>query len=67
MVELPEGIRIVTRLTESDPSRLTPGQPMRLTVVPLHADDDGNQVVTYAFAPDRGRNDVADPIDEAAR
>ena len=25
--------------------------PMRLAIVPLHVDDEGRQVVTYAFAP----------------
>lgn len=51
VVELPEGIRVVTRLTEADPGRLRAGQPMALVVVPLHTDEDGRQVVTYAFAP----------------
>lgn len=51
VVELPEGVRVVTRLTESDPTRLTFGQPVCLVVVPLHSDDDGNDVVTYAFEP----------------
>lgn len=51
VVELPEGLRVVTRLTEADPGRLRSGQPMALAVVPLHVDDEGRQVVTYAFAP----------------
>jgi uncharacterized OB-fold protein len=51
VVELPEGIRIITRLTEADPARLRRGQTMRLAIVPLHQDDDGRPVVTYAFAP----------------
>jgi uncharacterized OB-fold protein len=51
VVELPEGIRVHTRLTESDPSSLAAGQPMVLRVVPLHQDDEGRDVVTYAFAP----------------
>jgi len=51
VVELPEGVRVITRLTESDPAVLTAGQPMELRVVPLHRDGDGNDVVTYAFAP----------------
>jgi hypothetical protein len=42
---------VVTRLTEPDPSRLEADQEMGLVVVPLHVDDDGRQVVTYAFAP----------------
>lgn len=51
VVELPEGIRVVTRLTESDPSRLAAGDDMVLVVLPLHVDDEGRQVVTYGFAP----------------
>ena len=54
VVELPEGLRVIARLTEPDPARLSAGQPMRLAIVPLHTDDEGNDVVTYAFAPDRG-------------
>jgi uncharacterized OB-fold protein len=51
VVELPEGIRIVTRLTEADPARLEAGQPMALTVTPLHVDDEGRSVTTFAFMP----------------
>jgi uncharacterized OB-fold protein len=51
VVEFPEGIRVIGRLTESDPAALTSGQTMTLRVVPLHRDDDSNDVVTYAFAP----------------
>jgi uncharacterized OB-fold protein len=46
VVEFPEGIRVITRLTESDPTTLFLGQSMDLRIVPLHDD-----VVTYAFAP----------------
>ena len=52
VVELPEGIRVISRLTESDPARLHAGQAMHLVVVPLHVDDDGRQVVSYAFTPE---------------
>lgn len=51
IVELPEGLRVITRLTEPDPSRLSVGQPMRLVITPLHRDDDGRDVVSYAFEP----------------
>jgi uncharacterized protein len=51
VVELPEGIRVITRLTESDPAALTLGCPMQLQIVVLHTDDAGNDVITYAFAP----------------
>jgi uncharacterized OB-fold protein len=49
VVELPEGIRVVTRLTEADPARLTFAMPVRMRVVPLHTDDDGRTVTTFAF------------------
>jgi uncharacterized OB-fold protein len=51
VVELPEGLRVITRLTEPQPDRLERGQPMCLVLAPLHVDDEGRSVVTYAFAP----------------
>ena len=51
VVELPEGVRVISRLTESDPAALRFGQMMALRIVPLHTDDDGNDVMTYAYAP----------------
>ncbi len=51
VVELPEGVRVITRLTESDPAALQAGQAMEFRLVALHADSEGNDVVTYAFAP----------------
>ena len=52
VVELDGGLRVVTRLTEARLERLRPGLPMRLVLAPLHADDDGTAVVSYAFAPE---------------
>lgn len=54
VVELTEGFRVITRLTEADPARLRFGMPMRLAIVPLHVDEQGREVVTYAFAPAEG-------------
>src|SRR5438874_13654540 len=48
VIELPEGIRVLTRLTEPDPTALPFGQDMRMRVVPLHTDE-GRDVVTWAF------------------
>jgi uncharacterized OB-fold protein len=53
VIELPEGIRVIAHLTVSDPAALALGQAMRLCVVPLHTDADGNEVVTFSFAPAR--------------
>ncbi len=52
VVELPEGLRVVTRLTETDLRNLAPGMPMRLVVTPVHDEEDGTGVVSYAFAPE---------------
>ena len=51
VVELPEGLRVITRVEQADPARLSFGMPMRFALAPLHTDDDGAQVVTYTFAP----------------
>ncbi len=52
-VELPGAVIVEARLTENDPRRLRIGDPMELVLVPLRTDDDGTQVLTYAFAPVR--------------
>jgi uncharacterized OB-fold protein len=52
VVELPEGLRVISRLTESDASRLHFGQSVRLVVTPLHEDEKGRPVSSYAFRPD---------------
>jgi len=49
VVELPEGIRVISRLTESRPARLAFGLPMRLVLEDLFVDDQGNTVVGWAF------------------
>ena len=51
VVELVDGLRLITRLTEPDPSRLQTGMSMRLVADPVGVDDDGNEVVAWAFAP----------------
>ena len=50
-VELPGEVKVETRLTESDPDALQLGMDMELTLVPFRTDDDGNEVVTFAFRP----------------
>lgn len=44
-------IRVEGRLTENDPAKLEFGQEVELTMIPLTADDEGNQILTYAFQP----------------
>jgi uncharacterized OB-fold protein len=45
------GVIVEARLTENDPDRLTIGMPVELVVIPFTTDDDGTEVVTFAFAP----------------
>ena len=51
VVELPEGIRVITRLEEADPDRLSFGTPVAFATTSLHADEEGNEVLTYTFRP----------------
>jgi uncharacterized OB-fold protein len=50
VVELDDGVRVITRLTESDPSALEFGHPMRL-VLDVVDEDEGQtvDVLTWAF------------------
>ena len=50
-LELPGEVRVESRLTESDPDRLVVGMEMELVLIPFRTDDDGNEVVTFAFRP----------------
>ncbi len=52
VVELSEGIRIVSRLTESRVDRLAIGMPMRLVLEEIFTNDAGDVVVGWAFAPE---------------
>lgn len=45
-----EKLRVITRLTEADPTQLTFGRPMRLVADTL-PDPGGEPVVTWAFEP----------------
>jgi uncharacterized OB-fold protein len=49
-IELPEG-RIEARLAGGIDQELRIGMPMELTVVPFTNDEDGTEVLTYAFRP----------------
>ena len=52
-VELPGEVKVETRLTETDPAVLEIGMEMELALVPFRTNDDGDEVVTFAFAPIR--------------
>ncbi len=44
-------VRVESRLTEHDPAKLHIGMEMELTLVPFGTDDEGNELVNFAFAP----------------
>ncbi|HEV7733107.1 MAG TPA: OB-fold domain-containing protein [Candidatus Binatia bacterium] len=53
VVELADdGLRVVTRLTEADLASLRHGLPMRLVLDTLFTDDEGADVVSYAYQPE---------------
>lgn len=49
VVQLDDGVRVITRLTQADPDALTFGQPMRLVLDVVDHDEEGRNVVTWAF------------------
>ncbi len=51
LVQLGDVIRVEGRLTESDPAKLQFGMEVELAIVPFYVDDEGNEVMTFAFAP----------------
>src|SRR6266542_564381 len=59
-VELDGEVKVETRLTEADPEALSIGMEMELVVLPFRTDDDGNEVVTFAFRP-VGWRDASSP------
>ena len=50
-VELPDCIRVEGRLTENDPDKLEIGMEMELVVAPYRTEDDGTEVIGFAFRP----------------
>lgn len=49
-IELPDEVRVESRLTVADSDQLYIGMPMKLTFVPLWVED-GKKLITYAFEP----------------
>jgi uncharacterized OB-fold protein len=50
-VELPGEVKVEARLTVADPEQLRIGMEMELVIEPIGSDDEGNEIVTFAFAP----------------
>lgn len=50
-VELPGGVRVEGRLTENDPDKLKIGMDMEVVFLPFRTDEDGTEVINFAFKP----------------
>lgn len=51
LVQLDDVIRVEGRLTENDPEKLQFGMDVELAMIPFTIDEEGNEVVTFAFRP----------------
>jgi len=58
-VELADEVKVESRLTVADPDALHIGMEMELVLVPFRTNDDGDEVVTFAFRPVNGEDDTA--------
>jgi uncharacterized protein len=56
LVQLDDVVRVESRLTESDPQKLDFGLEVELQIVPFYVDKDGDELMTFAFAPVRAPN-----------
>jgi uncharacterized OB-fold protein len=53
-IELAEGIRVESRLSESDPAKLEIGMEMELRIEKFTDGKDGTELMTFVFAPAEG-------------
>ena len=51
IVELPEGLRVVSRILETDLGALRAGLPLELEIAPLYVNDAGDEVLSFAYRP----------------
>ena len=50
-LELPNAVRVETRLTENRAEKLEIGMEMELVILPFRQDDEGNDIMMFAFKP----------------
>jgi uncharacterized OB-fold protein len=51
MVDMPEGLRVVGRISTDDPEGVRVGAEVALVLERLCLDEDGNEVITWKFRP----------------
>lgn len=49
LVDLPEGLRVLTMMSAPDPAKLKIGMPVELVIEALYHADDGSEVTTWKF------------------
>jgi uncharacterized OB-fold protein len=52
LVELPGELRVESLLVGVTQEALSIGMPLRLAIVPFRVDEDGTEIVTFAFTPE---------------
>jgi uncharacterized OB-fold protein len=51
LIDLPEGVRLFARLTETNPDKIRIEGPVELTFGPIAKDREGNEIISYLFRP----------------
>jgi uncharacterized OB-fold protein len=51
MVDMPEGLRVLGRISTDDPEGVQVGCQVELVLERLYLDEDGNEVITWKFRP----------------
>ena len=51
LVELPDGLRVLSRLSDCEFDQLQVGMPLELVAAPFYTDEQGNEVIAYSFKP----------------
>jgi uncharacterized OB-fold protein len=51
LIQLGDVVRVEARLTEADPEKLATITDVELTFIPFYTEEDGTEIITWAFAP----------------
>lgn len=51
LVQLGDEVRVEVRLTEADPDKLRNGMDLELVFIPFYTEENGHEVLTWAFQP----------------
>jgi uncharacterized OB-fold protein len=51
LVQLDDVVRVESRLTVNDPAQLAFGMEVELEIIPFYTDANGDEIITFAFAP----------------